>query len=331
MYCLIHITGIADLNDDNLSKACGILIQYPDGNGDLIPDLVDLINSSAAKRCLVIAASDLLACTLITPPGQIGRGADIVVGSAQRFGIQPSYGGPHAAFMACRHQLTRLMPGRLVGVTKDANGGRALRLALQTREQHIRRDKATSNICTAQALLANMSAMYAVYHGPDGLRKIASSINEKTVYLANYITSHSSGNAIVNKLSFDTLKIRVADPSAICDRAEKLKINLRYFPDGSHVGLSLDETVTDKDLNDLCWIFTDDNGVDGFSDAVSSVSHGYSLAHLSSHPSLIYHRIGLKSMLKRCCIDVSSSLYNIAISDRYTKCLCVQRCDDDAM
>lgn len=240
-----------------MKDACGLLIQYPDTNGE-VRDLQPLTEVCTKYGIIQVTAADLLALTLVRPPGELGAPSDIVIGSTQRFGIPLNYGGPHAAFLTCRSHLTRLIPGRVVGVAKDVAGNPALRLALQTREQHIRRDKATSNICTAQALLANMSAMYAIYHGPEGLTNIAKSIHEKTVFLAKKISARGS-DKVVNKQFFDTLKVRVHSQKRVRTRAESQQINLRYFPDGQHVGVSLDETVTDKDIKDLCWVFDADS------------------------------------------------------------------------
>lgn len=243
----------------DLKTVCGLLVQYPDTNGEA-KDLTNLVTESREAGCIVVSATDLLACTLLKPPGEYGAGSDIVIGTAQRLGIPLNYGGPHAAFLACRSYLTRLIPGRVVGVARDMAGNQALRLALQTREQHIRRDKATSNICTAQALLANMSAMYAIYHGPQGLAEIARSIHEKAVFLAKKINARGD-DKVINGLFFDTIKVKVKSQKRVRGRAESQAINMRYFPDGQHVGVSLDETVSDKDINDLCWIFDADREV----------------------------------------------------------------------
>ncbi|KAH7644980.1 glycine dehydrogenase [Dermatophagoides farinae] len=245
--------GVKPLTDTyNLAEYCGILVHYPDSNGN-VDNLESIVNLAKATETIVIAATDLLALTMVKPPGEYGQFCDIAIGTAQRFGIPLNYGGPHAAFLACRAYLTRLIPGRVVGLTKDAQGNQALRLALQTREQHIRRDKATSNICTAQALLANMSAMFAIYHGPKGLRAIAEDIHKKALYLAKKINDRGV-NRVITYNPFDTLKVKVHVAKHIKARADAVGINLRYYPDGHHIGISIDETVTDQDLNDLIWV-----------------------------------------------------------------------------
>lgn len=193
--------------DSQLSSVCGLLVQYPDTNGE-VRDLMPITQACDKHGITQVTAADLLALTLIKPPGELGTPSDIVIGTAQRFGVPLNYGGPHAAFLACRASMTRLIPGRVVGVAKDVEGNQALRLALQTREQHIRRDKATSNICTAQALLANMSAMYAIYHGPEGLTNIARSIHEKAVWLSKRIDAKGH-DKVVNRQFFDSIKVRV--------------------------------------------------------------------------------------------------------------------------
>jgi glycine dehydrogenase len=239
-------------NENALSdeaEVFGVLVQYPDSSGE-IRDYSKLAEIIHSKDGLLIAAVDLLALTVLQAPGEWG--ADIAVGSAQRFGVPMGFGGPHAGFLCVRTGLERAIPGRLVGQSIDSHGNPAFRLALQTREQHIRRDKATSNICTAQVLLAVISAFYAMWHGPAGLRTIASKINSQTSALVDSLKA--SGYTVVTQNFFDTIIIEVKDAGAIHRKASQMLVNLREI-DSTHVGVSLDEATNQSVLDLLAKIF----------------------------------------------------------------------------
>ena len=245
---------------DNLPahQVFGALLQYPDTHGE-IRDLRPLIDQLHAQQALACVATDLLSLLVLTPPGELG--ADVVLGSSQRFGVPMGYGGPHAAFFACRDEYKRAMPGRIIGVSKDARGQVALRMALQTREQHIRREKANSNICTAQVLLANIASFYAVYHGPAGLKRIAQRVHRLTCILAAGLERH--GITRVNRHFFDTLTLAVGgSQTAIIESAKALQINLRILGRGQ-LGLSLDETCDETTVARLLDVFLGaDHGLD---------------------------------------------------------------------
>lgn len=250
------------LND----KTFGSLIQYPNINGE-VNDYREFVTRAKANGTAVAVATDLLALALLTPPGEWG--ADVAFGNSQRFGVPMGYGGPHAAFFAAKEDYKRLFPGRIIGVSVDVQGNSALRMALQTREQHIRRDKATSNICTAQALLAIMASMYAVYHGAEGIKGIAERVHASTVSVADELKK--LGYQIDTNLFFDTIKISGTDNSKIKLLAEKKGINFRYVGENS-VCLSIDQTAEAEDLQDVVSVFAEAKQISSLEFQVSDTS-----------------------------------------------------------
>ncbi len=258
----------------------GALVQYPNGIGQ-IEDYKEFAGAAHAAGAYVSAASDLMALTLITPPGEWG--ADICFGNSQRFGVPMGYGGPHAAFFCAKDEFKRNMPGRIIGVSKDRHGNNAYRMALQTREQHIRREKATSNICTAQALLAVMASMYAVYHGPAGVKAIATRIHERATALAAAL--QGKGVKLTTTKYFDTIQIE-GNEAAIRTAAEAKGINFRYFGTG-HIGISVNETTTVEDLKEIVQIVAgSDASIGNGSSAISGFERTSSYL---THPNFNTH------------------------------------------
>jgi glycine dehydrogenase len=258
------------LND----KLYGALLQYPTADGT-VHDYADFVARAKANGMTIAVAADILSLVLLTPPGEWG--ADVVLGSTQRFGVPMGYGGPHAAFFACRDAHKRSMPGRIIGVSIDADGNPALRMALQTREQHIRREKATSNICTAQALLAIMASMYAVYHGAEGLHGIAAQVHRSTALLAGELKK--LGYKVAEGVFFDTIKLMHTDNVKVHALAEAAQINFRYAADG--VGISLDETTSLDDLNAILAVFAQ---------KVGKAAPVLTTAQLATQPLLVKQR-----------------------------------------
>ncbi len=238
---------VGNINNIDFSKGYfGILVQYPNSVGEII-DYRNITQTASKTDCKVVVVADILSLTILKPPGEWG--ADVVVGSSQRFGIPMGFGGPHAGFFATKKRFARYVPGRIIGVSVDKFGKQAFRMALQTREQHIKREKATSNICTSQSLLAIMSAIYAIYHGKEGLVKMAERIHASTSTVAQKLKI--LGYEVITKNFFDTLQIRLPDNITYEDiliHTQERKINVKYF-NNKTVGISIDETTTIDDLN----------------------------------------------------------------------------------
>ena len=288
----LEVGDPAAFSDEQFASAFGLLLQYPDDRGAVV-DPRGAIDRAHAAGVLVAVATDLLALTLLTPPGEMG--ADAVVGSSQRLGVPLGYGGPHAAFLATRESYVRQAPGRIIGMSVDARGRRAYRMALQTREQHIRREKATSNICTAQALLANIAAMYAVYHGPAGLTAIAERIHDAARRLSSELTAR--GFQQRNASYFDTLWIEGADAAAIRAAAEAKQINFRYA-DGA-IGIAVDETTTDEDIDAIIGVFAGGPGQQAAAPPRTSAAIPQGLRRTSpflTHPVFNTHHSETKMM-----------------------------------
>ena len=303
----LHVGPLEDVDFD-VQGLCGVLLQYPTTDGRLI-DPRDLASRAHAAGALVVMAADILALTLLTPPGEFG--ADIAVGSTQRFGVPLGFGGPHAGYLATRKEYARKLPGRLVGVSIDSDGKQAFRLAIQTREQHIRRDKATSNICTAQVLLAIMASMYAVYHGPEGLTRIARRIRGWTEILAAGL--RRAGHKVDDGPYFDTLRVAPNGASAeqVLAFARERCINLRDYRDGS-LGIAFDETTTRADVEAILSAFGGAESVSNidalidvaapaaptpFARTSEFLTHAVFHAHRSEHEMLRYlHRLEARDL-----------------------------------
>ncbi|MFY7921818.1 MAG: aminomethyl-transferring glycine dehydrogenase, partial [Gemmatimonas sp.] len=303
---------VVDARDVALDESVfGVLLQYPGTDGAVV-DYRALTESAHAHGAMVIVASDLLALCLLTPPGEWG--ADIVVGSSQRFGVPMGYGGPHAAFFATRDEYKRLLPGRIIGLSRDVEGAPALRMALQTREQHIRREKATSNVCTAQVLLSVMAGMYAVYHGPDGLTRIAQRVHDRAVTLAAGL--ETLGFAITHEQYFDTVRVEVGahGQQDILAAADAQQVNLRVLEPGT-MTVSVDETTTEQDIADLWQVFNTGTPVDfAYADVAERTDGRYDerfrrVTPFLTHPT--FHRYHSETELLRYLYSLQAKDFSL--------------------
>jgi glycine dehydrogenase len=292
----------------------GAIVQYPASDGS-IHDYRAFIGQVHDAGAYIVMATDLLALTLLTPPGELG--ADVAVGTSQRFGVPMGFGGPHAAFFTAKEDFKRSIPGRIIGVSIDAQGNRALRMALQTREQHIKREKATSNICTAQALLANMSAMYAVYHGPEGLTRIAKRVSLLTCTLSEEL--EALGYTNLNGSYFDTILLKVKDAPAIRKYAEARHMNFRYFGDG-FISITLDETTSQEDVINILTVFGHAAGADLVSatfdmdDTLSNISSSVTrTSEFLTHPVFNTHHSETKMMRYLRSLEVKDLSLNTSM------------------
>jgi glycine dehydrogenase len=303
----IKLKIVDDINDEILTTSVsGLIVQYPTTDG-VIFDYTDIIKKAKEKGIITICIADLLALTLIKSPGEMGF--DIAVGTSQRFGVQPGFGGPSAAYMSTIDKFKRVLPGRIVGVSKDVYGNEALRLSLQTREQHIKREKATSNICTSQALLANMAGFYAVYHGPDGLKDIATTIHEQTKKLSNILT-YIGYNTNSNECFFDTIKLLFEDEIEMLKVHEFMEsngVNIRKL-NNKVLTLSLDESITDENLSYIIQKFSEFKNFTIYnykSDTVKNILEGYEReSSFLTHP--IFNRNRSETNMTRYLKELSS-------------------------
>ncbi|MEM7627438.1 MAG: aminomethyl-transferring glycine dehydrogenase [Planctomycetota bacterium] len=300
------VVGDTESFDPTPEDYCGVLVQYPATDG-CIRDYASLTARAHEHGALVVAATDLLACCLITPPGEWG--ADIAVGSAQRFGVPMGYGGPHAAFLATQEKYARKMPGRLIGVSKDAHGDLALRMAIQTREQHIKRDKATSNICTAQALLANIAGFYAVYHGPEGLKAIAQRVHDRSRALAGRLAR--LGLRVDDHAYFDTVSVCAGqeEAKAVLQRASETGLNLRVVYD-EIVNVCLDETTTDQELDHVVAAFLPGESFAGDTPADDTLKPFARRSSFLTHP--VFNRYHTEHEMLRYLQRLASRDYGLA-------------------